>query len=171
MTGAGGNGIQTPSSAATVDSSGNIIGNQVTAANGIVLSGASGTATTIATTTSNANLLLSPNGTGQIITPAGSTTNPFLTGNQGCFLDTGLYWNGNSGLCFQSHGGSTSFCLGQAVVETKALGLFGWSSGTLASGSADTAVSRGSAGLVDIGTGASGSTAGFVKTAQTLMSG
>lgn len=138
-----------------------------TMAGGLTTAGA--TLGTASGTDANVNLILAPKGTGQIITPAGSTTNPFLTGAQGGFFDTGFYWNGNSGLCFQSHGGSTSFCLGQLGSETKAAGVYSWSSGSLASGSTDTGLSRGSAGVVDVGTGASGSTAGFIKTSQTLQ--
>lgn len=138
-----------------------------TMAGGLTTAGA--TLGTASGTDANVNLILAPKGTGQIITPAGSTTNPFLTGTQGGFFDTGFYWNGNSGLCFQSHGGSTSFCLGQLGSETKAAGIYSWSAGTLASGATDTGLSRGSAGVVDVGTGASGSTAGFIKTSQTLQ--
>jgi len=46
----------------------------VTAGGGISLSGASGAATTISTTTTNASLILAPNGTGAVVVPTGSAS-------------------------------------------------------------------------------------------------
>lgn len=45
---------------------------------GLVLTGASGAATTFSTSTTNASIFLTPNGTGQVIVPAGTTTSPGL---------------------------------------------------------------------------------------------
>ena len=101
----------------------------------------------------------------QVLAGASATTNIFSV--QKRWLATGLpmFVNGTGSDYTLSIGWQTQ------QVTTRSDGTFGWSAGTNASVGNDTAISRISAGIIGVGTGAAGSFAGRIKLTSAIAAG
>lgn len=155
---------------------------------GLAFSGASGAATTISTTTTNANLILTPNGTGSVVVPAGAGATPGLllgSGGPGLWqvtanivgLNTGSstvggfrLYNGTTALTSMNVGSSSDYILQCGVVGAKLVlaGLITTQAGPAILIGADgfgtgnfTSTSTGQTGVA-FGNGATGNTGGLV---------
>lgn len=91
---------------------------------GLNFTGASGTATTIGTTTSNANLLISPNGTGLVTFNTGTATNPAFNFAAHA-SNTGIYASGPAAFAFTITGGAKLQILasGPILADTASYGF------------------------------------------------
>lgn len=95
--------------------------------------------------------------------PVGATATPSysFTGN----ATSGLFFDANIGPAF-SAGNSESVGISSNGPQLANNGVLKWSSGVINNASTDTGLSRDSAGVVDVGTGASGSVAGTIKSGK-----
>jgi hypothetical protein len=118
-----------------------------------------GTSTPSIVTSTNVNLLLAPGGTGGVRVPNGATATPAL------FMSNGPgFYSPSSGILDFQTGASTDKLAFLSAGLNAVSGVYGWtSSSTSPSGTADTGLSRDAAGVIDFGTGSSGSTAGSWK--------
>lgn len=186
--------IATPSSAnlatAVIDETGSgslVFGTAptITLANGTGLpisTGVSGLGTGVAAflaTPSSANLataVTDETGTGSLVFAGGPTfTGQIAAATGACSTSnvpysftsatgSGMYFTNSSGIPAMCTAGSATmaFTAGGQVTST---GLYKWSNSGTITGAADTALSRDSAGIVDVGTGAAASAAGAIKSA------
>jgi hypothetical protein len=138
---------------------------------GLQFSGSTMSATTIATSHTNQSLFFAPNGTGEVVFPAGnsacSSVGFNMSGNGG---NTGFIFGSTTNTVYCSSG-NLVFDLGNNSLTTNNATPFSWTSSSSAGGTVDTGLSRDSAGVVDIGSGASGSTAGSAKMTNMTASG
>jgi hypothetical protein len=103
------------------------------------------------TTTSNGPLSLLPNGTGSVVVPQGTASNPALefTGDT---AGNGLYLSGVGSIVYEV-GSTASFQIANSAgYKAKASLCYGWSSTTSAVGAYDTAFSRVAANTAGLGT-------------------
>jgi hypothetical protein len=105
---------------------------------------------------------------GTVVFPVGSTTIPSLQAT-GSASNTGFVVT-TLVSCFLS-AGALSACGVATGEEVGSAKLFLWSSTTQGNGTADTGLSRDSAGVVDIGTGAQGSKAAILQTKRYTVDG
>lgn len=146
-------------------------GTAVTTPEGVVLSGASGAATTISTTTSNASLFLTPNGTGSVVLPNGTATNPSFS--FAASASFGFYSASatNIGLGIGAAHDSHNFTTG-GLTRILSGGAFCFSSSAVdATTACDTGVSRSAAAVVAMGNGTAGDTTARVKAAAYMSVG
>lgn len=168
LTGGGGTGNGTVTSV-TFTGDGTVL--SATPSSAVTISGT----VTAALATPAANTVLSNNTSGAAA-PAFNTQ--LLFGNGACsagnvpysFINatgTGLYYTGSANVpAVCTNGGATiAFTAGAQATST---GLFKWSNSGTITGTTDTGLSRGTGGLVDVGNGSAASTAGFIKTAQSI---
>lgn len=102
-------------------------------------------------TTSNGNLSLLPNGTGSVVVPGGSASNPAIlfTGDT---AGNGLYLPTIATFAYAVSGTPVWEISNTGGFKAKSTLCFNWSSNTNASGGADTALGRVSAGVAGLGT-------------------
>jgi hypothetical protein len=111
-------------------------------------------------TSTNINLLLTPGGTGGVQVPNGATATPAWFMPNG----PGFYSPSSGVLVFQSGASSDQLAFSSTGLNTVSTGVYGWRSGSVPNGAADTGLSRDSAaGVINFGTGSNGSTAGSWK--------
>lgn len=108
-----------------------------------------------------------PTLTGQIAAATGACSTSNVPYSFTSATGSGMYFTNSSGIPAMCTAGSATmaFTAGGQVTST---GLYKWSNSGTITGVADLAISRGAAGLLDVGTGSAASTAGFIKTAQSV---
>jgi hypothetical protein len=125
--------------------------------------------------TANINGTLIPQTAGSLLTSSSSLTQPVGLVNAPTYswvghTSSGMYWN-NGGIGPQfSNAGVDIFGFGGTGIQEVSTMIFGWSSAGLG-GSYDIALSRDSAGVLDVGTGAAASKAASVNLTNLVATG
>lgn len=120
---------------------------------------------TISSTNANGNISLTPNGTGQVALPVGSATAPgaTFTGT----LNAGLTYINGAVVIADEGSQMAAFDASATGVKLPNNGTYAWVGNTApASSVGDTGISRVAAGIVAVGTGASGSGDGAIQLAE-----
>lgn len=110
-----------------------------------------------------ASLFFSPSLVPAIL-PVGSSGTPSLafTGH----TDTGLYWKSTNVVCYKVSTDTCDIWFGGSNIQLVSGSVFGWASSTTDATTADTALSRQGAGIVDVGNGANQNTSGEIRSAK-----
>lgn len=111
-----------------------------------------------------------PTFTGQIAAATGACSTSNVPYSFTSATGSGMYFTNSSGIPAMCTAGSATmaFTAGGQVTST---GLYKWSNSGTITGAADTALSRDAAGVIDVGTGAQGSSAGQIKAAAHVVAG
>jgi hypothetical protein len=99
-------------------------------------------------------------GSPQFLVPSGTAASPSVSFS--AFTNYGMYANGSVGTAF-SAAGNDSFAPGTAARMASGVALSWNSTGSFSTGALDTGLSRISAGVTGVGTGAQGSVAGTIQ--------